>query len=120
MLGWALVAGFAAVVTLGAMATVILVNAGDSEIPRVTDIAAKLGVDSVQFSWNDPGLQASDAYVVTVDGETLPLQREARATVPAEDGDRVCASVRVARDGKTGDSSAERCVDVSVDIDQGS
>ncbi|HEY9324694.1 MAG TPA: serine/threonine-protein kinase [Agromyces sp.] len=93
---------------------------GTRSIPIVTDVQGVAADGTVTFSWNDPGLQASDAYVVTVDGETLPLQREARATVPAEDGDRVCASVRVARDGKTGDSSAERCVDVSVDIDQGS
>ncbi|RXZ46503.1 serine/threonine protein kinase [Agromyces fucosus] len=93
---------------------------GTRSIPVVTDVQGVVAGETVTFSWNDPGLQASDAYVVTVDGETRPLQREARVTVPAEDGDRVCASVKVARDGKTGDSSAERCVDVTVDLDQGS
>ena len=93
---------------------------GTRSIPVVTDVQGVGAGETVTFSWDDPGLQSSDAYVVTVDGETLPLQREARVTVPAEDGDRVCASVRVARDGKSGAPSAERCVEVSVDIDQGS
>lgn len=92
---------------------------GTRSIPVVSDVQGVDSGETVTFSWNDPGLQSSDAYVVTVDGETLPLQREPRVTVPAEDGDRVCASVRVARDGKTGASSAERCVEVSVEIDQG-
>jgi serine/threonine protein kinase len=93
---------------------------GTRSIPVVTDVQGVDAGGTVTFSWNDPGLQSSDAYVVTVDGETLPLQREPRLTVAAEDGDRVCASVRIARDGKSGDSSAERCVEVSVDVDQGS
>jgi serine/threonine protein kinase len=93
---------------------------GTRSIPVVTDVQGVDAGGTVTFSWNDPGLQSSDAYLVTVDGETQPLQREPRLTVAAEDGDRVCASVRVVRDGKSGDSSAERCVEVSVDIDQGS
>ncbi|SIO18295.1 serine/threonine-protein kinase [Agromyces cerinus] len=90
---------------------------GTRSIPVVTDVQGVDADATVTFSWNDPGLQSSDAYVVTVDGEALPLQREARVTVPAEDGDRVCASVKVVRDGKSGASSAERCVEVSVDLE---
>ncbi|MBM7831124.1 serine/threonine protein kinase [Agromyces cerinus] len=92
---------------------------GTRSIPVVTDVQGVDAGETVTFSWNDPGLQSSDAYVVTVDGETQPLQREARVTVPAEDGDRVCASVRVVRDGKSGAASAERCVEVSVDLGDG-
>ncbi|MGW9631586.1 serine/threonine-protein kinase [Agromyces sp. NPDC055520] len=105
-----------ALVGVGAYAVI----QGTRSIPVVTDVQGSVGDGGVTFSWNDPGLQSSDAYVVTVDGETLPVQRDALVTVPAEGGDRVCASVTVNRDGKSGASSAERCVDVPVAVDQGS
>ncbi|KRC58463.1 serine/threonine protein kinase [Agromyces sp. Root81] len=105
-----------ALVGVGAYAVI----QGTRSIPVVTDVQGSAADGSVTFSWNDPGLQTSDAYVVTVDGEALPVRREPQVTVQAEDGDRVCATVTVMRDGKSGASSAERCVEVSVDVDQGS
>ena len=65
----------------------------------------------VTFRWSDPGLQSGDVYIVTVDGDPRPMQRE-RSLVIEVAGDRVCASVMVTRDGKLGQPSAERCVDV--------
>ena len=41
------------------------------------------------------------------------MQRETRFDVPAEEGDRVCLTVTVTREGKSGAPSAERCVDVT-------
>jgi hypothetical protein len=49
---------------------------------------------------------------VTIDGQPSPMQREPTYVITADDGDRVCVSVTVTRDGKSGESSAQRCVDV--------
>ena len=111
LLGWMLVAGFAAVVTLGAMATITLLNAGRGEIPRVSDIAAKLGADSVQFSWNDPGLRAGDQYQIATRDGGSSIQQLPEFTVDAVDGDRVCITVTVNRDGTIGPASGEKCVE---------
>ena len=67
------------------------------------------------FCWNDPGLVEGDAYIVTVDGEPSHAARAAYDTT-ADDGDRVCATVTVTRDGKSGEPSAERCVDVEEGV----
>jgi len=71
---------------------------------------------SVVFTWNDPGLEGGDAYIVTVDGVASPMQREERFAANADDADRVCAVVTVTRDGKSGSPSAERCVDVEAGL----
>lgn len=92
---------------------------GTRSIPVVSDVQGAADGEAVTFSWNDPGLQGGDAYVVRVDGVTLPVQREPQVSVPADDGDRVCATVTVTRNGKSGTPSAERCVDVVIDLGQG-
>ena len=65
----------------------------------------------VTFRWSDPGLQSGDVYIVSIDGAPRPVQREGILVVDAVDHGRVCASVVVSRDGKSGRPSAERCVD---------
>jgi hypothetical protein len=45
------------------------------------------------------------------------MQRAARVDVAVDEGDRVCASVTVTRDGKSGAPSAERCVDVEPGVE---
>jgi hypothetical protein len=87
---------------------------GNRPIPVVTNVEGTVEGTAVTFTWNDPGLASGDAYVVTVDGAPSPLQRDTRFDVEAEDGARVCASVTVTRDGKSGAPSAERCVDVEA------
>jgi serine/threonine protein kinase len=89
---------------------------GARGIPVVSDVQGSVEGGVVTFIWDDPGIAGGDAYVVTVDGEANPMQRTARFDVPAEDGDRVCASVTVTRDGKSGVASAERCVDVEAGV----
>ena len=44
------------------------------------------------------------------------MQREPRFDTNVDDGDRVCATVTVTRDGKSGVPSAERCVDVEAGV----
>jgi serine/threonine protein kinase len=110
-LGWALVAGLVLAIALGAMATMVLVNANASEIPAVSDITAELTRDSVQFRWPDPGLKSGDQYqIATRDGQTS-IQQTRSFTVDATAGDRVCITVTVNRDGKTGPPSSEKCAD---------
>jgi serine/threonine protein kinase len=112
-LAWAMVAAAVLVVALGALATLVLIRSGSTDIPTVSDISARVVDDTVEFMWNDPGLGASDTYqVATSDGATTLQQREASFVVDAEPGDRVCISVAVNRDGRIGARSAEKCADV--------
>ncbi|MET4159685.1 serine/threonine-protein kinase [Agromyces sp. PvR057] len=97
-----------------ALAGSYLVASTTAPIPVVTDVRADVDGVSVTFTWDDPGLQGGDAYLVTVDGAARPVQRDERADVVADDGDHVCASVTVTRNGKTGRPSEERCVDIDA------
>jgi hypothetical protein len=102
-----------AVVLVGLVAAgLVAVLRSSSGIPVVSDVRAAVDGSTVVFTWNDPGIADGDAYVVSVDGSPWPPQREPSLTVPAEAGDRVCVTVTVARDGKSGAPSAERCSDV--------
>ena len=68
------------------------------------------------FSWEDPGgLRQGDSYVVTIDGSARPPQQQSSLTVPAGEAGRVCATVAVTRDGKSGTPSVERCIEVEVE-----
>lgn len=98
------------VVGLGATATWLAVNNEDGTLPRVTDVRAEVAGPEVTFSWDDPGLIDGDSYHVRLDNGTPALQRRAEFAVVAEPGQRVCIVVRVAREGRIGPASAERCV----------
>jgi serine/threonine protein kinase len=111
VLAWWLVAGFIAVIVLGAVATATLFGADSDEIPKVTDIAATLTSDSVQFSWNDPGIRSGDQYQIATRAGASSIQRLPEFTVDARDGDRVCITVTVNRGGAVGPASGEKCVD---------
>ncbi|RZS67785.1 serine/threonine protein kinase [Agromyces ramosus] len=97
-------------------AGVVAVVQGTRGIPVVTDVQGSADGTAVTFTWDDPGIESGDAYIVTVDGEPRPMQREPRFDTSADDGDRVCATVTVTRDGKSGVPSAERCVDVEAGV----
>jgi hypothetical protein len=115
-LAWGISAAAALLVALVGAGVLAIVQ-GNRSIPVVTDVQATVDGTAVTFSWNDPGLESGDAYVVMVDGEPRPMQRDALFAVNADDGDRVCASVTVTRDGKSGTPSAESCIDVEVVIE---
>ncbi len=93
-------------------AGVFAVIQGTRSIPVVTDVQATVDGTAVIFSWDDPGLAGGDAYIVTVGDDASPPTRETSFPVNAADGELVCASVTVTRDGKSGQPSAERCIDV--------
>lgn len=113
---WGISAAAALLVALVG-AGVLAVLQGNRSIPVVTDVQATVDGTAVTFSWNDPGLEGGDAYIVTTNGQPSPLQRDPLFAVTADEGDRVCATVTVTRDGKSGAPSAESCVDVEVVIE---
>lgn len=115
VLAWGLVAAAVLVIGLGATATFVLIRAGSSDIPTVSDISARVTDDIVEFSWADPGVTGTDTYQIqTNDGGSPVQQRDSNFVVDAEPGDRVCITVTVNREGKTGGTSGEKCVDVPL------
>jgi serine/threonine protein kinase len=107
--------GVAAAVFVALVAAGLLtIVRGAGGIPVVADVKAVTDGAAVVFSWDDPGgLRQGDTYVVTVDGREWPPQREASLSVPTDDAGQVCATVAVARDGRAGAPSAERCAEVA-------
>lgn len=113
---WVLVVSAVLVVALGATALVVLLRAaGDDGIPTVTDISATETGGAVEFRWPDPGLEEDDRYQVQIrDGESA-IQASPLFRIDADAGDTVCITVTVNRNGKTGDPSTEKCIDVLED-----
>jgi serine/threonine protein kinase len=113
---WVLVASAVLVLALGATALVVLLRAaGDDGIPTVTDISATETGGAVEFRWPDPGLEDGDRYQVQIrDGESA-IQASPLFRIDADAGDTVCITVTVNRNGKTGDPSTEKCIDVLED-----
>ncbi len=110
-LAWSLVAAAVLVLALGATATIVLIRANSDGIPKVTDITAKSLASSVEFRWDDPGLKTSDTYQVTTSDGRSSIQSSADYVMDATRGERVCITVTVNREGKTGAPSSEKCVD---------
>jgi serine/threonine protein kinase len=112
-IAWVLVAAAVLVVALGATALVVLLRAANSTgIPTVTDISATETNGTVEFTWPDPGLDDGDRYQIQVRDGTSSNQRSPLFRVDAQPGDTVCITVTVNRQGKVGDPSTEKCIDV--------
>lgn len=113
VLAWSLVVSAILVLTLGVVATVALLRSNSDVIPRVSNITASLANESVEFHWLDPGLLPGDTYQISTNmGDSRSLQQSTTFAVDAKAGDRVCVTVTVNREGKTGDPSGEKCVEV--------
>ncbi len=100
-------------VAIAAVTVALVLAYMGSGIPVVTDITAEPTSAGVQFRWSDPGLMATDTYQVQVDDLDPELQFSPAFVVAASDGDRVCITVSVNRDGQVGSASGEKCVDVT-------
>lgn len=99
------------VVVLGITAAVVLVKAVSvGDIPSVRDLSGRVSGGTVVFSWSDPGIQADDSYQVTVDDQLPSTQHATEFRVDAKPGQTVCLTVIVNRDGRTGSSSGQKCV----------
>ncbi len=113
VLAGGLVLGALAVIALGATSTVLVIQGGDGDLPRVSNVEAVLDGTTVVFSWNDPGIDPDDTFQVRVAGGAETFQRTTEFAVAAAAGDRVCVTVRVAREGRLGAASDEKCAEVA-------
>jgi serine/threonine protein kinase len=112
VLAWALIVSAAFVIALGVFATFVLIRTNMDQIPRVTDISAQSRADSVEFSWADPGLAPGDSYqIATTTGAPASFQQSTTFSVDASPGERICITVTVNREGRTGEPSSQKCVD---------
>ncbi len=112
VLAWALIVSAVLVIALGVVATIVLIRSNSDQIPRVSDIAAVQSVDSIEFSWADPGLLPGDTYQIgSNSGTPGSIQSSRTFVVDAAPGERVCITVTVNREGKTGAPSNEKCVE---------
>lgn len=102
-----------AVIALGATATLLAIQGGDRDLPRVSNVEATLDGTTLIFSWGDPGIQADDSYQVRIVGGAETFQRTTEFAVAASAGERVCVTVRVAREGRLGAASDEKCAEVA-------
>ena len=100
-----------AVIALGATATLLAIQGGDRELPRVSNVEAQLDGSAIVFSWSDPGLDIGDTYQVQLSDGTEVFQRSAEFVVATAPGDRVCVTVRVVREGRLGQPSDEKCAE---------
>ena len=110
---WITVISAMLVITLGTVAAIVLLRSTMADIPQVTDIEAQLHADAVTFSWSDPGLVSGDSYQISTDGgRSTSIQQSESFSVAADSGDRVCITVTVNREGRTGPASGEKCVQI--------
>ncbi|MET0449687.1 MAG: hypothetical protein ABW004_14825, partial [Aeromicrobium sp.] len=111
-----IVASAVLVLGLGVTAVVVLVRAGDDpDIPRVTDITASRVDGAVDFAWDDPGLADGDLYQIRVDGGASSIQSAPSFRADGSSVGPVCITVTVNRDGRTGEPSSEKCLDVPAE-----
>lgn len=112
VLAWSLIVSAVLVIALGAVATIVLLRSNSDRIPKVTDIQAKQSIDSIEFSWSNPGLLPADSYQISTNqGTPSSIQQSTTFSVDANPGDRVCITVTVNREGKMGDPSSDKCVE---------
>lgn len=110
LLAWGMVVIALLVLVLGVTATFVLIQSGTSTIPTVEGIQAAQSQDSIEFSWQDPGISPDDRYQITTpDGETV-IQESPSFVVNAQPGERACITVSVNRSGSTGPASSQKCV----------
>lgn len=112
ILAWALVGCAALVIALAAVATLVLIRAGSSDIPVVSDIDAEVDGQDVTFTWQDPGIGAEASYQVEIDGGSLSVQTLETFQLRADPGDHICLIVTVNEGGQLGEPSSPKCVDV--------
>ena len=110
-LWWAVMAALVLIVGLVIALAFAFVQPRDI-IPVVVNIEAQVANNEVAFSWQDPGITATDSYRITLgDGQTS-TQRSPEFSYASAPGDRVCITVRINREGRDGPASGEKCADI--------
>jgi hypothetical protein len=108
---WGLIVIGVLAIALGTTAVFVLINANGG-IPVVSNIASSVTGTSVKFTWQNPGLETGDQYQISTSGSDSSIQQANSFVVDATDGEHVCITVTVNRQGKLGSPSAPKCVDV--------
>ncbi|WP_291045400.1 serine/threonine-protein kinase [Herbiconiux sp.] len=103
----AVVAG--AALLAGAGITLFALGQSDGSIPRVGEITAVTTGGRILFSWDDPGLEQGDGYLVSTEGGADSMQRGREFAAFPTGGSSVCITVAVVRSGTTGEASSEKC-----------
>ncbi|MFT2817889.1 serine/threonine-protein kinase [Leifsonia sp. A12D58] len=110
---WGMVALAAVMVSLAAVGVTMLTRTAAADIPTVNNIDGTVSSGVVVFSWDDPGIRAGDSYVVTLGSGESSMQRSTEFSIDPRGDDRVCVTVAVNREGRTGAASGQKCVDVA-------
>jgi serine/threonine protein kinase len=108
---WGLVLVGVLALALGITATFVLINANGG-IPVVSNITATVQGTSVKFAWQNPGLGTQDQYQISTSDSGSSVQQANSFVVDATNGQHVCITVTVNREGKLGSPSSPKCVDV--------
>ncbi len=105
----------AAVAAAAAIATIVValvLTRGDGGPPTVGEIDAGASGASIVFSWSAADAEPGDTYLVRVnDGGPTAVKKPEFTYDTADHPGRVCISVAVVRDGKTGPASDQKCVE---------
>lgn len=109
----ALVAASVLVVGATAIGAAVLLQTTDTAIPSVTDVDGAARGGSIVFEWSDPGTREGDSYLVTLRSGETSIQRGTTFTVDPQGQVSACVTVTIKRDGKDGEPSGEKCVDVA-------
>ncbi|MDQ1573063.1 MAG: hypothetical protein QOH44_622 [Actinomycetota bacterium] len=110
---WGVVALGALALALGGTAVFVLARANGGGIPVVSNIVAAQHGTSVKFSWADPGLVDHDSYQISTTDGASSNQDINSFVVDGTAGEHVCITVTVIREGKTGQPSSQKCVDLT-------
>ena len=109
---WGMVALAAVMVSLAAVGVTMLTRTAAADIPTVNSLDGTVSAGVVVFSWDDPGIRAGDSYVVTLGSGESSIQRSTEFSIDPRGEARVCVTVAVNREGKTGAASGQKCVAV--------
>ncbi|NQX27975.1 serine/threonine protein kinase [Microbacteriaceae bacterium VKM Ac-2854] len=85
--------------------------AASTPIPAVDAIESHLDGGAVVFTWQDPGIEPGDSYVIRTEDGRTSTQRSARFVVDPGDRQQVCVTVTVNRGGRSGEPSSEKCAE---------
>lgn len=109
---WVLIGVVVLALGLGATEIVLLLKSAGGGIPVVTNISPTVTGTSVKFTWANPGLSQQDSYHIATTDFGSSDQKDNQFVVDATAGEHVCITVTVNRDGRLGQPSAQKCVDV--------
>ncbi|MEC5148624.1 serine/threonine-protein kinase [Cryobacterium sp. GrIS_2_6] len=113
---WALVAASVVIVVLAVVTASALSHQATPGLPTVSNVSGELRDGMVVFGWADPGIAQGDSYVITLRTGESSIQKGTEFSVDPHGQARVCVSVAVNRDGRTGGASGEKCVDAGGSV----